>query len=357
VAYRPGSPSEVTKALAAPDIVEQLAKGDVVVVGGRANLAESEATAMSVLSAVLAAVPGAKLLPALRRGNVVGALQLGLAPTDGDHDALATLRRAADGSLDLLVLLGADPLDDCPDTDLARRALAGAGRIISIDTFPSASTRHADLVLPAAAFAEQSGTTTNLEGRVTRVTQKVTAHGTSRPDWMIAAELAALLGHDIGFASPEAGTALIARTVPAFAAASPAALDEHPAGVLTAAATGALPAASSADAPPNGYDYRLVVSRKLYDQAVNTAMSPSLAPLAIGAGAHLHPADFDKVGLAEGTEVTLTSTKGSVVLPLHPNAIVARGTVWAPFNQPGATVNELVDASAPVTDVRIERLS
>jgi NADH-quinone oxidoreductase subunit G len=361
VAYRPGSPSEVTKALAAPDIAEQLAKGDVVVVAGRGNLAESEASAMSVLSAVLDAVgnaaPGVTVLPALRRGNVVGALQLGLAPKDADHDALATLRRAADGSLDLLVLLGADPLDDCPDADLARRAIAGAGRVISIDTFPSASTQHADLVLPAAAFAEQSGTTTNIEGRVTRVTQKVTAHGTSRPDWMIAAELALMLGHDIGFTSPEAGTALISRTVPAFAAATPAALDEHPAGVLTNTAPAALPAASSADAPPNGYDYRLVISRKLYDRAVNTAMSPSLAPLAPGAGAHLHPADFDKVGVAAGTEVTLTSTKGSVVLPLHPDTNVARGTVWAPFNQPGATVNELVDATAAVTDVRIERLS
>lgn len=357
VAYRPGSPSEVAKALAAPEIAEQLAKGDVVVVAGRGNLAESEASTMAVLSAVLDAAPGARVLPALRRGNVVGALQLGLAPKDADHGALATLRRAADGSLDLLVLLGADPLDDCPDTDLARRALAGAGRIISIDTFPSASTQHADLVLPAAAFAEQSGTTTNLEGRVTRVTQKVTAHGTSRPDWMIASELASMLGHDIGFGSPEAGTALIARTVPAFATATPAALDAHPAGVLTSTAVAALPAASSADAPPNGYDYRLVISRKLYDRAVNTAMSPSLAPLAPGAGAHLHPADFDKVGVAAGTEVTLSSTKGSVVLPLHPNASVVRGTVWAPFNQPGATVNELVDASAAVTDVRIERLS
>jgi NADH-quinone oxidoreductase subunit G len=179
VPYRPGSAgADIAKAFADPAIAEQLAKGDVVVIAGRANLAESEASALAAVRAVLDAVPGATVLPALRRGNVNGALQLGLAPADTDHDALATLRLAAEGKLDLLVLLGADPLNDCPDTDLARRALAGAGRVISIDTFPSDSTKQADLVLPAAAFAEQSGSTTSLEGRVTRVNQKVTAHGT-----------------------------------------------------------------------------------------------------------------------------------------------------------------------------------
>ena len=73
-------------------------------------------------------VPGAKVLPALRRGNVVGALQLGLTPSAGGLDATGILTAAADGRIDLLVLLGADPLDDFPDADLARRALAGARR-------------------------------------------------------------------------------------------------------------------------------------------------------------------------------------------------------------------------------------
>ena len=35
---------------------------------------------------------------------------------------------------------------------------------------------------------------------------------------------------------------------------------------------------------------------------------------------------------------------------------VPRGTVWSPFNQPGGTVEEIIDATAPVTDVRIERI-
>ena len=350
VVHAPGMAAhEIGKALGGTEVADQLAKGDVVVVAGRSNLAISEATALAAVQAVLAAVPDAKVLPALRRGNVVGALQLGLAPAAG-HDALSTMRAAADGKVDLLILLGADPINDCPDADLARRALAGARRIISIDTLPSESTQLADIVLPAAAFGEQSGTTTNLEGRVSKVTQKVTAHGTSRPDWMIASELAARLGHDLGFSSVDDVTAAITQRVPAYAAAASGtgiAIGEF----------GTLPAAAGDDQIPSGYDFRLVVSRKLYDRAVGTAMSPSLAKLAIGAGARVHPLDLPRVGVEDGTEVKLISASGSVVLPLVCDPTVQRGTIWAPFNQAGADISDIVDSSAAVTDVRVERLS
>ncbi|MEO6571088.1 MAG: molybdopterin-dependent oxidoreductase, partial [Ilumatobacteraceae bacterium] len=358
VQHAPGmAGTDISKVLAEPAVAEQLASGDVVVVAGRSNLAVSERAAMAAVTAVLDAVPGASVLPALRRGNVVGALQLGLAPADADHDALATLRAAAEGRIDVLVLLGADPLNDCPDADLARRALAGARRIISVDTFRSESTQQADVILPAAAFGEQGGSTTNLEGRVSRVRQKVTPHGTSRPDWMIATELALAMGHDIGFTSLDEATDAIATRVPAYADATRTTLDLDSEGVLAVAAVGSMPEAVSSDAQPSGYDYRLVVSRKLYDRAVSTTMSPSLAKLSIGAGAHVHPADLDRVGEPDGADVKLISASGSVVLPLIADATVQRGTIWAPFNQGGADITDIVDSTSPVTDVRIERLS
>jgi NADH-quinone oxidoreductase subunit G len=337
VRYLPGAgAAEIQRTLADTEVAAQLGAGDVVVVAGRGNLAESEAAALASLRAVLDAVPNAQVLPALRRGNVVGALELGLAPADADHDAIATLRAAADGKLDLLVLLGADPLNDCPDATLARRALAGARRILSIDTFLSDSTQQADLVLAAAAFGEQDGTTTNLEGRVSPVAQAVTAHGTARPDWMIAAELALMFGRDIGFDTMES------------AAASVAGADRRQ--------FGPLPEAAASEPPPNSYDYRIVVSRKLYDRAVGTSNSPSLARLAPGPGAHIHPLDLDRVGVAEGTDVKLVGTRGSIVLPLIADEAVQRGTLWSPFNQEGADITDLVEAGATVTDVRIERL-
>ena len=355
--YAPGrGPSVISQTLADPAVVAQLAKGDVVMVVGRGNLAESEGRALASLQAVLDAVPHASVLPALRRGNVVGALQLGLGQESCEHDALSTLRAAADGKLELLILLGADPLNDCPDSDLASRALAGAHRIVSIDTFPSDSSRHADVVLPAAAFAEQSGTTTNLEGRVSRINQKITPHGTSRPDWMIAAELALTLGHDLGFGSVDDVTAAIAANIPAYANATAAAVDADPEGVLAIGSFGEMPEAEPFEHEPNSYDYRLVVSRKLYDRAVSTAMSPSIAGLAIGSGARIHPLDLDRVGVPDGAEVKIVGIQRSVVLPLIADTTVQRGTIWAPFNQVGADVTALIESTSPVADVRIERL-
>jgi predicted molibdopterin-dependent oxidoreductase YjgC len=211
-------------------------------------------------------------------------------------------------------------------------------------------------VLPAAAYGEKSGTTTNLEGRVTGVAAKITATGTARPDWMIASDVALALGVDLGFGSVDDVTDAIAARVPAYAGITRATLANAPDGLVALADRAELPAVSSHQHERNSYDYRLVVSRKLYDRAVGTVMSPSLAPLAPGAAAHVHPLDLDRVGVAEGTEVKITGVRASVVLPLVSDPSVPRGVVWSAFNQPGATVADVVDVAAPVIDVRIERL-
>jgi len=363
--HEPGEQqAAVAKALADADIADQIASGDVVVVAGRANLAESADATVAALRTLLDGCPGATVLPALRRGNVVGALSVGMAPADADHDGLATLRAAAAGKLELLVLLGADPLNDCPDADLARRAVAGARRVLAIDTFPSESTQHADVVLAASAYGEKAGTTTNLEGRVTTLAQQVTATGTSRPDWMIAVELGLMIG-DHGFPAdhPLRGvstvddvTAIIATSVPAFSSVTADALRDEPNGVLTAHQSAALPSVSFSSPGRNSYDYRLVMSRKLYDRAVGTQMSPSLVNLAPGAAVHVHPLDLDSLGVAEGDDVKVVSAKAASVLPVTADSRVPRGVVWSPFNQGGGTIEDVVESAAITTDVRIERI-
>jgi NADH-quinone oxidoreductase subunit G len=242
LAYRPGEVAAVARALVGatdgsrdapggvpPDRIaaarDLLAGGDVVVILGRPSLAESVDTVVQAAVVLHQGFPKARFLPALRRGNVHGALDMGLAPgilpgrvalEEGRRwfeeawgsvpagrglDSTGILRAAADGTIHALVLLGADPLADFPDRDLARRGLEGAGFVMSVDCFATESVRQADVVLPAATFAERPGTTTNLEGRVTRLGQKVTAPGVTWPDWVIASELAFRLGSDLGFAS------------------------------------------------------------------------------------------------------------------------------------------------------------
>jgi NADH-quinone oxidoreductase subunit G len=363
-----GAAASAAAALADPAVADQLRVGPVVIVAGRANLAESAASAAATLrevfDAVAAVQPDVRVLPALRRGNVVGALQVGLRPRPGGLDATGILTAAAAGEIDVLILLGADPLADFPDASLARRGVDGAGVVIALDAFLTDSASLADVVLPAAVFAEKSGTTTNLEGRVTTVAQRVTPAGTSRADWMVAAELADLLGHSELADTLAAATSItdaIASTVPAYAAATRPALKDNRDGVLAvnepaAAGTSALGQTTVADR--NAYDYRIVLGRHLYDRATMTAMSPSLTGLAGTAAAYVNPADWDKIAAPQegptGGTVRLTGARGPVRLPLRSDSAIPRGAVFVPFNNDGSEVQSLIDASAGATDVRIE---
>jgi NADH-quinone oxidoreductase subunit G len=85
-------------------------------------------------------------------------------------------------------------------------------------------------------------------------------------------------------------------------------------------------------------------------------MSRSLVNLAPGSAVHVHPLDLDALGVADGDDVKIVSAKAATVLPIRSNAAVARGIVWSPFNQGGGSIEDIVDATTPTTDVRIERV-
>ncbi len=359
IGYEPGSQvAVVEEALADADIAAQLAKGNVVVVFGRMNLAETITAGVLALNRLLKAVPGSKLLPAFRRGNSLGALQVGMRTGPDGLNIRGVLQAAADGKIDCLVLVGADPLSDFPDTDLARRGLAGARRTIAVDTFLSASTARADVVLPACAFGEKDGTTTNLEGRVSKVVRQVSPAGNTRPDWMIASGLALALGSDLGYADVDEITLDIAINVPGFEEVTAASVAANPDGVVAGVPTAIPPVGLLEGVAPerNSYDLRLVVSRTLYDQAAGTAHSPSLAHLPRGSAVHLHPLDVARVGTRDGVEVKVFNARATVVMPVVADASVLRGTAWMPWNNPGPNVGELIDCFAAVNDVRIENL-
>ncbi len=333
-------------------VTSQLAKGNVVIVVGKANLAEGAEPTLVALAALLEAIPGATVLPAYRRGNVVGAAQLGLAQSPGGMHGKQIIAAASEGKIECLILVGADPLADFPDAAQAERALVNAKRVIVVDTNVTASGAWADVVLPAAAYGEKSGTTTNLEGRVTSVAKKVSPAGTSRPDWMIASELALRLGTDLGYSNVDDVTASIAANVNGYGEAI-SALATNPDGIVALGDIAPPAPVSFTVAERNAYEYRLVVGRKLYDNAAGTRLSPSLAGLAETTTLHLHPLDLDRLGAA-GSSVRVTAGEISVIVPVAGDEGVLRGTAWLPFNRPGVAIGGLIDAAKTITDVKIE---
>ena len=352
-------PGKTAQAVAALDasIIEQLNSGSAVVVVGRMNLAESADSVVHALGEILHLAPHAKVLPVLRRGNVRGAITAGLAPRNGAADTTQMLELAAAGKIECLVLLGADPLCDVPDADLARRAINGARNIITIDTFITESSSQANIIFPAAAYGEKVGTTTNIEGRISDVAQKITPKGTSRPDWMIAVELATEAGIDLGFESYADVHNKMVATVAAFAPAADARAVRHDGVMMQHPTPITMARAPFAAQDRNSYDYRVVMFRKLYDAAIGTANSPSLAHLAPGAGVTIHPLDRARLGVDIGNNVKVTSPRATVLLPIFESEDVLKGTAQIVFNQPGADARELIDGSSHVCDVRIEKIA
>jgi len=421
---------------------------DMVVVVGRPSLAEHESVTAEAVRILADAFPAARFLPGLRRGNVHGALDMGMAPgllpgrvsleagsqwisaswgsvpAQRGRDALGIMRSLAgedsmpgdddgpDGQDEVggsrrvqrpavrsLVLLGADPLSDFPDRALAERALTAADSVVVVASGPSPVLQHADVVLPAATAHERPGTTTNIEGRVSRLGPKLVPPGLAWPDWMVAIELADALGADLGVGSVPELWEEIRTVAPAYDGLTPGRLEAPSAGdgllapysrngssagaqpvdpiatpgVESVERQGAPPRVGLAEAPgmeevrtdgtggqvpppmvgfdahpptprgeepsvpkPDSYSLRLTSGRRLYDRGSAVSGSPSLAALVPPAELRGNPYDLDRLGAGTGDLVRVRSPRGSLVLPAVVDPGVARGVVSVDFNLPTA---------------------
>ena len=96
-------------------------------------------------------------------------------------------------------------------------ALSRLDFLVVQELFENETTAAADVVLPAASYAEQDGTFTNNSGLVQRVRQSIPPLHQSKPDWMIVAQLAKELGMDFGYEMAASAVFRdIARSVPAY---------------------------------------------------------------------------------------------------------------------------------------------
>jgi NADH-quinone oxidoreductase subunit G len=111
------------------------------------------------------------------------------------------LRGAADGSVKMLYVMGADPAVRYRDPRLARRALESAGYVVVQELFLTETAQFADVVFPAASFAEKDGTFVNIEGREQRLRQAIPPRGNVRADWRIIADLMGRLGTPVPYFS------------------------------------------------------------------------------------------------------------------------------------------------------------
>jgi hypothetical protein len=173
---------------------------------------------------------------------------------------------------------------------------------------------------------------------------------------MVAVELAMLLGRDLGVGSVGEITERISAATPGFDVLAVGVAVRRDGAVVSTPAT--MPATPEVPVVPerNSYDFRLVLTRELYDGATGTANSPSLAALRRGPVVRLHPLDLDRVGVADGTMVKISNSQGSFVVRASADEYVLRGTARMAHNQGGVDPRDLVSAASVVSDIRVESL-
>ena len=378
--YRPGRGAEMLQALRAGEgplagARRALEEGPLVAVVGRCGLGEDPRLAEG--AAAFARELGGTILPLEHRGNIHGALDMGVSPgllpgrmaTDDQaaaglwgglpetpgRDASGMAEAAAAGELEVLLLMGADPVRDLVGAN-GRALVEGAGFTVAVDLFLNDSSRLADVILPAAAFAEKEGTVTNLEGRVQKVNRLISAPGQAQADWSVLDDLASRLGRPLHLDSPQAIADEIAETAPAYRGVTWSYLEKEARRGAVVPLQGAdqplqcppLPAPAPSSA--NGEGPALHLARTLYDDGTAMRHSPSLRPLAPGAACHLRSDRAASLGVAEGERVTVRWEGGEAEMPVRVDDSLAEGTFYIPFNQPdspplGTAVGRKVEIS------------
>jgi NADH-quinone oxidoreductase subunit G len=125
-----------------------------------------------------------------------------------------------DGELSGLILFGADPLRDFPDTPAWEEALTACDFLVTFSMHENATTAKADIVLPLETHAEKDGTVTHPDGRLQRVRPSASRPRFVQPNIVVLAELAKALGLDTGINSQPTAFAALTDAVPFYAGIS-----------------------------------------------------------------------------------------------------------------------------------------
>ena len=113
--------------------------------------------------------------------------------------------------------MGENPMVSDPDINHVKKALTNLNFLVVQDIFLTETAELADVVLPAASFAEKDGTFTNTERRIQRVRKAINPVGDSKPDWKILMELMNRLGYNKKYLNPSEIMEEIRTVTPSYA--------------------------------------------------------------------------------------------------------------------------------------------
>lgn len=285
---------------------------------------------------------------------------------------------ALHGDVRAIYVVGENPMLSDPDLNHVAEALRAVDFLVVQDIFPNETAQLADVVLPAASFAEKAGTFTNTERRVQLVRPFLPLPGEARPDWAIVTDLANRMGAGWRYDSPSAIFDEVAAVAPSYAGIShqrleagglqwPCPTPDHPGTPIlhTQRFTRGLgflaPVDYRAPAEEPDEEYPLILStgRILFHWHGGTMSrrSPGLEAIAPESLVELHPADAAGLGIADGDLVSVASRRGEVVARAEVTGRSPRGTIFMTFHYAEAAANLLtinaVDPTAKIPEYKV----
>jgi len=342
--------------------------------------------------------PGTGLHPLRGQNNVQGASDVGLIPMmypDYQRVDSADVRRQFEalwqktldpnpgltvveimhavhaGQIRGMYIMGENPAMSDPDVRHAREALAELEMLVVQDIFLTETGYLADVILPASAFPEKTGTFTNTDRSVQLGRQALDPPGEARQDLWIIVEIAKRLGLEWTYAHPREVFAEMCQAMPSIAGISwerlerdsavtyPCGGDDDPGQRVvfteqfpTASGKGRFVPASiipAAERPDAAYPFVLITGRQLEhwhtgSMTRRAEVLDSIEPVPV---ASLHSEDLRSLGVPPGGVISVASRRGSIALAARADDGTPRGAIFIPFCFYEAAANLLTN---PVLD-------
>ncbi|MEW6335634.1 MAG: formate dehydrogenase subunit alpha [Thermodesulfobacteriota bacterium] len=277
--------------------------------------------------------------------------------------ATEMIQGAHAGHLKALYVMGENPMLSEPDLNHAREAFARLDLLIVQDIFCTETAQMADVILPAACFAEKDGTFTNTERRVQRVRQALPPPGQARGDWEIVAEVARRMGYPLDYPSSGEIVEEMRRLTPIYGGITcqrlaageslqwPCWDPEHPGTPLLHAGQftrgrgkfHVVQDRPPAELPTVAYPMLLTTGRILeqFHTGSMSHRSHVLEALAADSRVELNPEDARRLGVGEGDVVSLSSRRGEVQTKVKMTRRVPSGHAFMAFHWGDAPANRL----------------
>jgi len=281
------------------------------------------------------------------KANSQGAIDLGILPGAGGLGAQAMLEAAAAGNLGALYILGEDPLTSFPDAEKVEQAIKGAEFVVVQDLFLSPTAKLADVVLPAASFAEKDGTFTNAERRVQKVTAGIKSPGEAKTDGTILTMLATALGDSLSYTGPAAIFAALAGELADYQGIDFNSIG--PQGVVWGGEKLAVTAKSVtpvAGGKPLDAKYQLITGSSLYHSGTTSMHAKGPTSVIPEAFVEVGREDAGELKLADGDLLTIKGNGAEVKLKVKVDNRLPKGVLFAPNHFAGTGLNRLYKGAA-----------